>query len=140
MQEGLRPRVLIVEEDPVLSLATVNECLKIGLEPKLCLGVEAHSSCPGLVGEECPRTHGIEATLVSIATGRQRMVAPACVGGRLLLSGERLLVGAATRGVLHPDAVIDYPYDPHSAALLLFSMVMDERRRRAWDSIRHVQA
>ena len=91
---------------------------------------------PALEGGECPRTDGIEATLLTITDGRQRVVAPACAGGRVVLTGERPLVGSATIGLIEPDVVVDYPYDPKKAAALLFSIVMDERRKTAWDRMR----
>lgn len=128
-KEESLPRVLIVEEDPDLAMALVNECLDAGLEPKLCMGPAKTSSCPGLQGDGCPRVRGVEATFLSVTSGRQRAASPACAGGRLVLSGERPLVGAATISVLKPDAAVEYPYEPHAAASLLFSLVKDERRR-----------
>lgn len=130
------PRVLIVEDDPALALATMKECVSAGLEPKLCLGPDRGSSCPGLAGGECPRTKGIEATLLSITTGNMRRAAPSCIGGRVVLAGERPLVGATTMAVVHPDRVIPYPYGPKESAALLFDLVKDERRRRAWQAFR----
>ena len=130
------PRVLIVEDDPTLALATMKECVSAGLEPKLCMGPDRGSSCPGLAGDACPRTKGVEATLLSITTGSLRRAAPSCIGGRVVLAGERPLVGAATTAVVHPDRVISYPYSPKESAALLFDLVKDERRRRAWQAFR----
>lgn len=130
------PRVLIVEDDPALALATMKECVSAGLEPKLCMGPDRGSSCPGLAGDECPRTKGVEATLLSITTGNLRRAAPSCIGGRVVLAGERPLVGASTTAVVHPDRVISYPYSPKESAALLFDLVKDERRRRAWQAFR----
>lgn len=131
-----RPRVLIVEDDPTLALAIMKECLSAGLEPKLCMGPDRGSSCPGLTGDGCPRTKGVEATLLSITTGGLRRAAPSCIGGRVVLAGERPLVGATTTAVVHPDRVIGYPYSPKESASLLFDLVKDERRRRAWQAFR----
>lgn len=130
------PRVLIIEDDPALALATMKECVSADLEPKLCLGPDRSSTCPGLTGEECPRTKGVEATLLSVTTGSLRRAAPSCIGGRVVLAGERPLVGATTTGVVHPDRVIGYPYSPKESAALLFDLVKDERRRRAWQAFR----
>ena len=130
------PRVLIVEDEPMLALATMKECLDAGLEPKLCLGPDRGSTCPGLTGDECPRTKGVEATLLSITTGSLRRAAPSCIGGRVVLAGERPLVGSTTTSIVHPDRVIGYPYSPRQTAGLLFDLVKDERRRRAWQAFR----
>ena len=121
--QGELPRVLIVEEDPDIAIAMVGECIEAGLEPKLCLGPDRTSGCPATSGEPCARTEGIEATLISITTGKLRQVAPACVGGKVVVAGERPLVGAATTAILHPDHQISYPYDPTEAAAMLASLV-----------------
>lgn len=135
--ETQKPRVLIVEPDGDLALATLRACLDVGLEPKLCLGPEyAGNSCPGLRGEPCHRTMDVEATLISITTGAERRVAPSCAGGRTVLAGERPLAGPATEGVVAPEAHLHYPYRPESAAALLFQVVIDARRQKAWDEIR----
>ncbi|MEA2462033.1 MAG: hypothetical protein QOH90_2210, partial [Actinomycetota bacterium] len=120
------PRVLIVEEDPVLALDTAKECLALGLEPKLCLGPERSTNCPGLKGEACPRSRGVEATFVSISSGRQRMAAHSCRGGRVVIAAERPLGGAATVATICPDVQLGQPYDPRTAASALFSLVRDE--------------
>ena len=117
--DGAGPRVLIVEDDPELAMATVWACLEVGLEPKLCLGAERSTDCPGLAGQTCPRSSGIEATFVAISTGKQRIATPACAAGPLVVAGERPLVGHATLGALAPSASIDYPYDPDEVAALL---------------------
>jgi hypothetical protein len=133
----LRPRVLIVEPDGVLALATMHACLDVGLEPKLCMGPDQDPSrCPGLHGEVCPRSAHVEASLITIETGRGRIAAPACLGGRVVLAGERPLVGIATQAALAPETVLDYPYDPEQAAALLLQLVRDARKERMWDDIR----
>jgi len=131
-----RPRVLIVEEDPDLAMATIHECLEAGLEPKLCRGPGSTSECPGMRSEGCPRTHRIEATLIGMAGASLRAAAPSCVGGRLLLCGNRPLAGRVTEEVLGPDARLPYPYSPKDAAGILFRMVKEQRKERDWERIR----
>ena len=130
------PRVLIVEEDPELALATMRECVTAGLEPKLCLGPDRTTDCPGLHGEPCPRSKGIEATMVSITSGDLRRAAPSCIGGGVVLAGERPLVGPSTVGIVSPEHVVSYPYEPDESATLLSAVVRLERKRRAWLTLR----
>lgn len=118
-----RPRVLIVEDDPHLAMAMIRECDRLGLEPKLCRGPAFTSDCPGLRGDDCPRVNNIEATLVSITSGDQRRAAPACVGGKVVVTGERPLLGSVTAAVLHADERLPYPYDPKDAAGVLAALV-----------------
>ncbi|HET7481404.1 MAG TPA: hypothetical protein VFK89_00950 [Actinomycetota bacterium] len=129
-----RPRVLIVEPDGQLALATVRACLEAGLEPKLCMGPD--ETCPGLSGHTCDRAARVEASLVSIASGLGRIASPACAGGRVVLAGERPLVGHATVGMLAPEAVLDYPYNPNAAAGLLLQIVRRDRSQQIWDQVR----
>ena len=132
-----RPRVLIVESDGVLALATMHACLDAGLEPKLCMGADAEPSrCPGLHGRTCPRSAEVEATLLTIDTGYSRMAAPACMGGRVILAGERPMLGLATKVALHHDAILSYPYDPEKAAAMLLQLVRDARKEKIWTDIR----
>lgn len=130
------PRVLIVEEDAELALATMRECVTAGLEPKLCLGPDRTTDCPGLHGEPCPRAKGIEATLLSITSSDLRRAAPSCIGGGVVIAGERPLVGASTMGVLSPEHVVGYPYDPDESATLLSAVVQLQRKRKAWQTLR----
>ena len=65
----------LAAEFPELALRSV--VVEAGLEPKLCLGPDRMSDCPAATGEPCPRTEGIEATLISITTGKLRQVARA---------------------------------------------------------------
>lgn len=136
--EEKRPRVLIVEDDPDLAMAMVHECLQVGLEPKLCRGPSSTSDCPGMRGEACPRTQRVEATLIGMAGASLRAAAPACVGGRLLLCGNRPLTGATTDRVLGPDAKLSYPYSPPEAAQILFRLVKEQRKERGWAAVRGV--
>ena len=132
-----RPRVLIVEPDGVLALATLRACLDVGLEPKLCMGPDKDpDQCPGLHGRPCDRSSRIEASLVTIDTGLSRIAAPACMGGRVVLAGERPLLGAPTIGALAPDVTLGYPYEPVKAAELLLQLVREARKGRMWDAIR----
>ena len=136
-----RPRVLIVEPDGMLALATMRACLDAGLEPKLCMGADKDPSrCAGLNGEPCPRTATVEATLITIDTGYSRMAAPACMGGRVILAGERPMLGDSTKAALDPDATLSYPYDPETAAAMLLQLVRDARKEKLWDHIRHGRA
>ena len=120
-------RVLIVEPDADLAMGVIRECSKLGMEPKLCRGPRLTSACPALEGARCERPDSVEATLVSISDGLERRVAPVCGGGRVLVAGERPLVGPHTIGALGADAVIGYPYDPRDAARLLYDLVHGER-------------
>ena len=132
-----RPRVLIVEPDGMLALATMRACLEVGLEPKLCMGPDKDpTQCPGLRGKPCERSSRIEASLVTIDTGMARIAAPACMGGRVVLAGERPLLGASTIGALAPDVTLGYPYEPAKAAEFLLQLVREERKERMWNAIR----
>lgn len=125
-----RERVLLVEPDPFLALGLIRECLKLGLEPKLCRGPGASTDCPGLEGSPCERSNRIAATLVTVTSGAERKVAPFCRGGRLVVAGERPWVGAHTVGALGADVVIEYPYDPAEAAAALLRQVRGARPGR----------
>jgi len=139
--EAQRPRVLIVEPDGILALATLRACLEVGLEPKLCMGPDKDlTGCPGLQGEPCERSSTIEASLVTIDTGMARIAAPACMGGRVVLAGERPLLGAPTIGALAPDVTLGYPYEPIKAAELLLQLVREARKERLWGAIRNGDA
>ena len=136
-----RPRVLIVEPDGTLALATLRACLDAGLEPKLCMGTDKDpSSCPGLNGHACPRAAHVEATLITIDTGYSRMAAPACMGGRVILAGDRPMLGVATQAALRHDVTLSYPYDPETAAAMLLQLVRDARKEELWDHIRQGRA
>lgn len=126
-----RHRVLLVEDDPELAMLTLNACIEAGLEPKLCMGPERSGPCPGLKGEHCPRTEGIAATFVAINSGSQRVAAPACAAGRLVIAGERPLLGVTTVGVLDPDQSFGYPYDPTEVARALAVLVAEPESERS---------
>jgi hypothetical protein len=133
----LRPRVLIVEPDRDLALGVIQACLDSGLEPKICLGADWNTTeCPGLRGEPCPRTGGVEATLLSITTPEAQRAFPSCVGGRLVLSGDRKVLDEIAGKGPAPDARLLYPYEPDAAAETLLQLVRDERKQELWDHIR----
>lgn len=120
-------RVLIVEPDADLAMALIRECSRLGLEPKLCRGPRLASSCPALEGDRCDRPGQVEATLVSVTDATERKVAPVCGGGRVVVAGDRPLVGPHTIGAIGADFVVSYPYDPREVAEILLAQVTGAR-------------
>jgi hypothetical protein len=120
-------RVLIVEPDADLAMALVRECSRLGLEPKLCRGPRLTSSCPALEGDRCERPEHVEATLVSVTDAIERKAAPVCGGGRVVVAGDRPLVGPHTIGAIGADVVVSYPYDPREVAAILLAQVTGAR-------------
>jgi len=130
-QRAARARVLLVEPDADLAMGLLRECSRLGMEPKLCRGPRLQSSCPVLEGSRCDRALGVEATLVSVTDAVERRVAPGCAGGRVVVAGERPIVGPHTVGAIGADAMIGYPYDPAEAAEILLAQVSGVREEPA---------
>ena len=112
-----RPRVLIVEPDGELAMAMVNECLAIGLEPKLCLG-DQDGTCPAICHDTCTRGQNAAAAFVATPALNRPFHAATCAGKAptLVSTPDQVPTGI-------PDKLtIAYPYVPADAARLLASL------------------
>ena len=133
-----KPRVLIVEPDPTVAINTVDECNRLGLEARICPGAGANLVCPGLAGKPCVLSEDVDATLLTVDAAAQRIAAPACAGGRVILAGSRPLVGAATTTVLQPSLTIERDYSPQEAARSLRLLIAKARIEKLAEILRRV--